>query len=183
MHRPQKSVTSPPPSKTVTLLYPSLRFTFPLPSYIYSISDLVAFANRKRPEEDPPIIGLRSERGAEVLDHLLRQQDQSCTFLQEGELLIAIPESLGEEGDMGEAHFQLLKVIGKGGSSTVYSGISQVARHIPSGRLYALKVFNKRYLVKEDKVRNVFTEREVLLCCHSPFLVALQWAFQSVRDI
>lgn len=124
MHRPQKSVTLPPPSKTLTLLYPSLRFTFPIPAYIHSISDLLAFANRKRPDEDPPIIGFRSESGAEVLDQLLWQKNQSCAILQEGELLISVPESLKDEGDMNESHFQLLKVIGKGGSSTVFSGSS-----------------------------------------------------------
>jgi serine/threonine protein kinase len=182
MHRPQKSVFLPAPSKTLTLIYPSLRFTFPIPSYIHSISDLLAFANRKRPEEDPPLIGLRSERGAEVLDQLLSHRDQSCSILQEGEVLVTIHQSTEEEGDINESRFKFLKVIGKGGSSTVFSGTMHIARHISSGRLYALKVFNKRYLVKEDKVKNIFTEREVLLNCHNPFLVGLQWAFQSVRN-
>lgn len=182
MHRPQKSVGLPAASKTITLIYPSLRFTFPIPAYIHSISDLLGFANRRRPEEDPPLIGLRSEIGAEVLDQLLSHKDQSCSILQEGEVLVTIHQSTEEEGEINLSKFKFLKVIGKGGSSTVFSGTLYIARHTSSGRLYALKVFNKRYLIKEDKVKNVFTEREVLLKSHNPFLIGLHWAFQSVKS-
>lgn len=177
-HRPQKSVSLPEPVKTIGVVYPSVRVTFPIPGYIRTVADLLTFINRKRPYEDPPVIGLRSEQGAELLDSLLNNPSQSTSILHSNDCLVTVHQVQFEDSELNETHFSLLKVIGRGSCATVYSAI-----HLPTGRLYALKVFNKRYLIKEDKVGNVFTERQVLLTCSSPFLLSLNWVFQSVSCI
>jgi len=83
---------------------------------------------------------------------------------------VAYPVSAG--------HFHLLKVIGKGGYSTVVQ-----ARKKDSGSLFALKIMNKRQILKEDKVSQVLTEARILSRVHHPFVISLYHAFQSVRSI
>ena len=70
--------------------------------------------------------------------------------------------------------FQLLKVIGKGS----FGKVLQV-RKIDSGCIYAMKVLRKENIIKRNQVEHTRTERQVLGYVHHPFIVSLQFAFQT----
>ncbi|XP_011403713.2 PREDICTED: serine/threonine-protein kinase Sgk1-like [Amphimedon queenslandica] len=71
--------------------------------------------------------------------------------------------------------FKLLKVIGKGSFGKVYLG-----RHIDTNKHYAIKVLQKKAIVKRNEVKHIMAERNVLLrnVTH-PFLVGLHYSFQT----
>jgi serine/threonine protein kinase len=77
---------------------------------------------------------------------------------------------------MGKDHFEPIKLIGRGGFSRVIE-----ARKKDTGQLYALKLMSKSFIIQEDKVRQILTERKLLADTEHPFIVRLHWAFQSVR--
>lgn len=89
----------------------------------------------------------------------------------------------GEEFDLGGAEnkkasvqdFTMLKVIGKGSFGKVL-----VARHNASRKLYAIKVLSKDAIVRQNEVKHIMSERNVLLgnVAH-PFLVGLHFSFQT----
>eukprot|EP01134_Creolimax_fragrantissima_P006964 CFRG6964T1 len=79
--------------------------------------------------------------------------------------------------------FDLLKVIGKGSFGRVL-----LARHKSTRYVYAIKVLDKRQAQrksnKKTQIRNVMTERNVLLKnLRHPFLVGLHYSFQSARKL
>lgn len=81
---------------------------------------------------------------------------------------------------MGQWSFNFLKVIGKGGYSTVLKGHGNVARKKDTGALYAIKAMSKHQLLAEDKVSQVTTELSILAQVNHPFIISLHYAFQSV---
>jgi serine/threonine protein kinase len=88
--------------------------------------------------------------------------------------------------------FEILRVIGKGGFSTVYEVLNKL-----DGKRYAMKCMKKEKIIKEGKMQHVMNERTILeslrqdneaLCDHCkadkpqppPFIVQMKWAFQTV---
>lgn len=69
--------------------------------------------------------------------------------------------------------FLPIKIIGKGAFSTVI-----MVRHLTSGRLFAMKVINKKSINKKI-YSQLLTERITLSKFNSNFIVKLHWAFQS----
>ena len=71
--------------------------------------------------------------------------------------------------------FEFLKVIGKGSFGKVYS-----ARHKAEDTIYAVKVLNKKMIIKRNEKNHIMSERNVLLKnLNHPFLVGLYYSFQS----
>jgi serine/threonine protein kinase len=71
--------------------------------------------------------------------------------------------------------FEFLKVIGKGSFGKVYS-----ARHKTEDIIYAVKVLNKKMIIKRNEKNHIMSERNVLLKnLNHPFLVGLYYSFQS----
>ena len=76
-------------------------------------------------------------------------------------------------------HFELLKVVGKGGFGKV-NAIS----HLHTHSLYALKRIEKyRVLKSKSHLHMVWTERKIMSIVQSPFLCALTWAFESDTEL
>lgn len=73
--------------------------------------------------------------------------------------------------------FEFLKVIGKGSFGKVL-----LAKHKQEERIYAVKVLAKKMILKRNEKAHIMCERNVLLKnLNHPFLVGLQYSFQS-RD-
>ncbi len=70
--------------------------------------------------------------------------------------------------------FQLLKVIGKGS----FGKVIQVRKR-DSGMIYAMKVLRKENIIKRNQVEHTRTERHVLGYVRHPFIVGLNYAFQT----
>lgn len=123
------------------------------------------------------IVALRSKGQEEMIDVLLTLLSRPLSFLQEGEELLPVFSSQ-VTSVLSRDHFQFLKVIGKGGSATVFQ-----TRKIDTGQLFAIKVLNKRFLHREDKTSQGLTERSILAKMSHPFVVKLHYAFQSNSDL
>ena len=70
--------------------------------------------------------------------------------------------------------FVLLKVVGKGS----FGKVMQV-RKKSNGKIYAMKVLHKENIVKRNQVQHTRTERNVLGYIQHPFIVGLNFAFQT----
>eukprot|EP01114_Cavostelium_apophysatum_P020272 TRINITY_DN6751_c0_g1_i1.p1 TRINITY_DN6751_c0_g1~~TRINITY_DN6751_c0_g1_i1.p1 ORF type:complete len:444 (-),score=82.32 TRINITY_DN6751_c0_g1_i1:121-1452(-) len=76
--------------------------------------------------------------------------------------------------DVSPESFEKIKLIGKGDVGKVY-----LVRHSQTGQMYAMKVLDKKEMIKRHKVKRVLTERDILISAEHPFIVTLYWSFQS----
>ncbi|EIM21781.1 Pkinase-domain-containing protein [Wallemia mellicola CBS 633.66] len=74
------------------------------------------------------------------------------------------------------ASFQKIKLLGKGDVGKVY-----LVREKKSANLYAMKVLNKREMVKRNKIKRALAEQEILSTSNHPFIVTLHHSFQSIN--
>jgi len=74
--------------------------------------------------------------------------------------------------------FDILKLVGKGN----FAKVLQV-RKKDTGKIYAMKVLNKKKLEQSDQLEHIKTERTVLQYVAHPFLVRLLYAFQDPEKL
>jgi serine/threonine protein kinase len=99
--------------------------------------------------------------------------DDELTITANSEKLIDLGPS--EKPHAKPSDFEFLKVIGKGSFGKVYS-----ARHKAEDTIYAVKVLNKKMIIKRNEKNHIMSERNVLLKnLNHPFLVGLHYSFQS----
>jgi len=72
------------------------------------------------------------------------------------------------------SEFDLYRFLGAGGFGMVLLGKKK-----DTGRLYAIKVIDKRILISQSQAHSIFREKEVLACVEHPYMVALRYAFQT----
>uniref|UniRef100_A0A7M4EW53 3-phosphoinositide-dependent protein kinase 1 n=1 Tax=Crocodylus porosus TaxID=8502 RepID=A0A7M4EW53_CROPO len=70
--------------------------------------------------------------------------------------------------------FRFGKILGEGSFSTVV-----LARELATSREYAIKILEKRHIIKENKVPYVTRERDVMSRLDHPFFVKLYFTFQD----
>lgn len=75
---------------------------------------------------------------------------------------------------IGVEDFDLLHVIGKGS----FGKVLQV-RKKDTGRIYAMKVLNKKNILDNNELEHTRTEKEILQRLAHPFLVNLNYSFQT----
>mmetsp|Transcript_37387 Transcript_37387/g.66411 ORF Transcript_37387/g.66411 Transcript_37387/m.66411 type:complete len:521 (+) Transcript_37387:78-1640(+) len=81
----------------------------------------------------------------------------------------------GRPDRVGIGDFAIVRVLGMGASSRVVQ-----VRHKGNGQMYAVKVMSKRKIVThEKKLERAIAEKRVLAKLSHPFVVSLQWAFQT----
>ena len=105
------------------------------------------------------IIALKSVAKKEGLDHWLTQYERPLRPLQDGEHLEAhfckvIP---GKKKEVLFHDFELVKVVGKGGFSTVFE-----VRKKDTGFLYAMKVMTKNLVSNDRKLQQILSERQIM---------------------
>ena len=120
-----------------------------------------------------PIIGLRTFKNLEALDYWLMHFERSLQPFKNNDTLIAIFQEPSNR--IGPSAFLPIKYIGQGGFSKVIE-----VRKKDNGMIYAIKVINKEFLINEDKVHQILTEKAILQATSSPFIVKLHWAYQTV---
>ncbi|XP_018089867.1 3-phosphoinositide dependent protein kinase 1 L homeolog isoform X1 [Xenopus laevis] len=70
--------------------------------------------------------------------------------------------------------FKFGKILGEGSFSTVV-----LAKELTTGREFAIKILQKRHILKENKVLYVTREKEVMSCLDHSFFVKLYFTFQD----
>ena len=75
----------------------------------------------------------------------------------------------------------MIKCIGKGDVGTVYLVALKGSGDPPA--LFAMKVLGKQEMRQRNKIKRVFTEREILSTAQHPFIVRLYYSFQSKDNI
>ncbi|XP_033123177.1 ribosomal protein S6 kinase beta-2-like [Anneissia japonica] len=79
---------------------------------------------------------------------------------------------------IGPEHFQLLKVLGKGGYGKVFQVRKIAGAHL--NRIFAMKVLKKASIVRNQKdTAHTKAERNILEAVKHPFIVDLIYAFQT----
>ncbi|KAK5671498.1 serine/threonine protein kinase [Batrachochytrium dendrobatidis] len=74
--------------------------------------------------------------------------------------------------------FKFGSILGEGSYSTVLS-----ATEISTGRHFAVKMLDKRHIVREKKTKYVTVERDVLNRIHHPFVIKLFYTFQDDHSL
>ena len=73
--------------------------------------------------------------------------------------------------------FRILKLLGVGGFGTVYK-----VRHILTGKIYAMKVMNKNYIIKKKYLHYVVSEFQIMKTLNGfPFILDLHYCFQTAN--
>ena len=91
---------------------------------------------------------------------------------------LGLPGQLPPPPKVSLRDFSLLKVVGKGS----FGKVMQV-RKKDTGRIHAMKVLHKSNIVKRNQVEHTRTERNVLSRLEHPFIVGLNYAFQSSEKL
>ena len=72
--------------------------------------------------------------------------------------------------------------LGMSCSARTLLSLSQ-ARKRDSGRLYAMKIMRKQDVITRNQVKHTLTERHVLQSVRHPFIIGLQFAFQTADKL
>lgn len=101
--------------------------------------------------------------------------DNSTQYFQnEDDYNKVINQQQTKSGNVTKKDFEMISVIGKGSYGKV-----MLVRKKDNGMLYALKVLKKAELVKRNQVEHTMTERRILENIRHPFVVKMDFAFQS----
>lgn len=79
---------------------------------------------------------------------------------------------------VGLEDFDLLRVIGKGSFGKVFQ-----VRKKDTGRIYAMKVLNKKNIIDRQEIEHTKTEKNILQKLVHPFLVNLYFSFQTADKL
>lgn len=99
-------------------------------------------------------------------------------FKQEGKYSTYAAEKRKVYNRIETEDFEYLEILGRGGFGKVIR-----VRKKSTGISYAMKIMDKTNLMLEfrDDRDRVTIERDILMCCDFPFIVGLQYAFQTDR--
>lgn len=71
--------------------------------------------------------------------------------------------------------FEFYGLIGEGSYGSVY-----MAKKKNTGKMYAIKILEKKKLEKENKQYQVFRERSALIALDHPNIVKMYWSFMVI---
>lgn len=80
--------------------------------------------------------------------------------------------------DLSIDDFELLKVLGKGAFGKV-----MLAQKKDNRRIYAIKVLKKQNIIEQDQLEHTKAEKLILQHINHPFLVGLEYAFQTPEKL
>ena len=90
---------------------------------------------------------------------------------------ILIEDSTIKEGITFNS-FEILNLLGIGSFGKVCK-----VRMKKTGKIYAMKILNKNFLIKHKLLRNAITECNILKKASSPFIISLHYAFQTLENL
>ncbi|CAB1320414.1 unnamed protein product [Coregonus sp. 'balchen'] len=115
-----------------------------------------------------------------VLTAFIKERKMGLNDLISKLMFLTSPRSsLAEELAIKPCDFDYLKIIGKGSFGKVL-----LARHRDSNEYYAVKVLQKKIILKKKEQKHIMAERSVLMKnIKHPFLVGLHYSFQTTDKL
>lgn len=117
-----------------------------------------------------------SEKNIENLTPLELLQEKNIEIATECKVEpLEIPETeytLHER--LSSSSFEAIQVLGRGSFGEVY-----LVKMITTGKLYAMKVLRKEKIIEQNLVKYAMVERNILSTIRHPFIIKLNYAFQS----
>ncbi|CAI5738688.1 unnamed protein product [Hyaloperonospora brassicae] len=95
-----------------------------------------------------------------------------------GEPVMLPVRASGDPKTASLADFQLLSVIGQGTFGKVL-----LVRHATTGIVHAMKIISKQFVIDMDSVHYMKTERNVMTKIRHPFVIGLNYAFQTESKV
>jgi protein-serine/threonine kinase len=98
-----------------------------------------------------------------------------------GEIYVEVSYQKPQKNKFGPDDFEILKLIGKGTFGQVFQ-----VRKKDTGRIYAMKVLQKKVIVQKKEIAHTVGERNILVrtaMTDSPFIVGLKFSFQTASDL
>jgi len=83
---------------------------------------------------------------------------------------------------LGIEDFKLISTLGKGGFGKVLK-VSKLKSGEDTGRVFAMKIMKKEFLLKHKMRAKTMLERDILLNLEHPFVVKMRYAFQSAEKL
>ncbi|OMJ84043.1 hypothetical protein SteCoe_14912 [Stentor coeruleus] len=160
------------PLKTIRIRYYHNEKVVYLEDNFLTCGWLLSEAIRLFPEAHP-IVALRTADNIDVIDVWLQDFERSLNIIKDNTTLIPI-SGQGILADISMSWFEPVAVLGKGGFSNVF-----LVRKRDTGYLYALKVMQKDFILKENKAKHVIAECSIMRKLSHPFINQLRWAFQT----
>ena len=116
-----------------------------------------------------PITSSRRDEVSHMLTRVRHHSGHSLSNLDLDTIAVKKPSPLD---------FEALQLLGKGSFGEVY-----LVQKLDTLKLYAMKVLPKEKILSQNLVRYAMTERNVLSYVKHPFIVGLQFAFQTAEKL
>ena len=119
-----------------------------------------------------------SEKYAKIMDlaqfQEKKQQDNQRTTDMRKRTTVLFQREKKDATEVCIEDFELLKVLGKGAFGKVI-----LAQKKDNGTIYAIKVLIKKAIIEQDQLAHTMAEKKILSHVNHPFLVGLDYAFQT----
>ncbi|CAD8163008.1 unnamed protein product [Paramecium octaurelia] len=128
----------------------------------------------------PTVIGIKTCNISIPVDYILSKVERPLSLLNSIQLqpLIIEPvfalENEIKTPRVSLKDFEFIRCIGMGGFSKVY-----MVRERRSGQYYAMKLIEKSPIIQQNKQSIIQNERDIMSILNHPFIVKMQYAFES----
>ncbi|CAD8093322.1 unnamed protein product [Paramecium sonneborni] len=128
----------------------------------------------------PSVIGIKTCNISIPVDYILSKVERPLSLLNSSQLQPLIIEPVFElENEIKTPRvslkdFEFIRCIGMGGFSKVY-----MVRERKSGQYFAMKLIEKSPIIQQNKQTIIQNERDIMSILNHPFIVKMQYAFES----
>lgn len=127
----------------------------------YTVSDTIEIVNSRNSVKELEVDLVNDEYDFDPDD--LRENSSSLLF-----------SSIKADSAITLDDFEIISILGKGAFGKVY-----LTRMKENSKYYAIKTIRKDVVIETEQIEAVNLERDVLLNCDHPFLVGMEFVFQS----
>ncbi|CAD8163908.1 unnamed protein product [Paramecium pentaurelia] len=127
-----------------------------------------------------PIIGIKTANISIPVDYILSNIERPLSLLSNCPIQPVILEPIiNVEQELKQTRvslrdFEFIRCIGVGGFSKVY-----LVRETRTGQFYAMKLVEKKPIMQQNKQNIIQNERDIMIKLNHPFIVKMQYAFES----
>ena len=145
-----------------------------IPLYLTTLSSDIVEINYQNGEN----IVIESKKNGESNQVQKKKQRRKNPYTNREEDYKLLEDPLLNNTTVGFNSFTILDCLGAGSFGKVFK-----VRMKSNGEIYAMKVINKKFLMKNNQLRYALTECSVLKQATSPFILTLYYSFQTPENL